>query len=270
MIRTPLSTTSVLDEAADVVALTAAPWAGVLIATSLPYRFLQALFLDQLFEVGSAAAQYGNLLGGTANITVAALVLALWGRAVYARACRLAVARGSAPGGETWRVPAAAFACYVLTASAAALLGYVSLFTILGFVVAVMFSGLAIGTFELNERASVTRPFELIFRYSKRIGIPLALVFVLFCAMCVAFVNLAMAFQLGPWLASAIGGFDAPHWQLLFGVTNRRFLLMLFAGAIVLVEPFWIAAHVIYVRKAGAEESGDDLRTWFDELRRAS
>jgi hypothetical protein len=45
---------------------------------------------------------------------------------------------------------------------------------------------------------------------------------------------------------------------------------MLFAGAVMIVEPFWVAAHVVYVRKAGAEESGDDLKAWFAELRRAS
>jgi hypothetical protein len=86
----------------------------------------------------------------------------------------------------------------------------------------------------------------------------------------VALVNLAAAFQLGAWLAGAIGGFDAPRWQLLFSGDNRRFMLILAAGAVIVVEPFWIAANVVYVRKAGAEESGDDLRAWFDELRRAS
>ena len=39
---------------------------------------------------------------------------------------------------------------------------------------------------------------------------------------------------------------------------------------IVIVEPFWIAAHVIFVRKSGAVESGDDLRSWFEELRRTA
>lgn len=250
--------------------MTAAPWAGVLMATALPYRFLQALFLDQLFEVGSGASHYGNLLGSTANLTVATILLALWGRAVYARACRLALARGSAPGAEALRVPAAALACYVLTASTAMLFGSISLFTVLGFAAAVMFSGLAIGTFELNDRVSVFRPFARIFRYTKRIGIPLSLVLVFFCALIVALLNLAAAFEIGKWLVGTIGGFDAPHWQVLFSGGNRRYVLMLFAGAVVIVEPFWIAAHVIYVRKAGAEESGDDLRTWFDELRRTA
>jgi len=269
LIRAPLSTTSVLDDATDVVSMIA-PWAAVLILTALPYRFLQALFLDQLLEVGGKAAHYGNLLGATANMIVASILLALWGRAVWARACRLAMSRGFAPGREAWRVPAPAFVSYVLTASMAILAGYLSFVTVLGFLVAVLFAGLAIGTMELNERAGLVAPFRLMMRYARTIAIPLALVFVFFCALFVALANLAAAFGLGIWLAGAIGGFDAPHWQVLFGFGNRRWWLMLVAGAIVLVEPFWIAAHVVYVRRAGAVESGDDLRSWFQEMRRAS
>jgi hypothetical protein len=270
LIRAPLSTTSVLDEAADVVSLTAAPWAGFLIATSLPYRFLQALFLDQLIEVGSGAARYGNLLGATANMTVLTILLALWGRAVYARVCRLAMSRGTAPGRDAWRVPAAALASYVLTASATMLVGYVTLFTVAGFVVAVMVAGLAVGTIELNEQVSLTRPFRHIVRHSNRMGILFSLLFVFFCALFVALMNVAAASQIATWLAGAVAGFDAPNWNLLFSPGNRRYVLLLFAGAIVLVEPFWVAAHVVYVRKAGAEERGDDLRAWFEEVKGAA
>ena len=270
MIRAPLSTTAVLDESAALVAMTAAPWAAVSIVTALPYRFLQAMFFDQLLEVGGRASHYGNLLGATANLTVASVLLAFWGRAVYARACRLAIGRGTSPGAIAWRVPLPAFVSYVLTGSAAVLVGYVSLLSIVGFFVAVMFAGLAIGTMELNERVSVVEPFRVVFRHAKRVAIPLALVLIFTIAALVALVNLAAAFGLGTWLATAIGGFDAPQWRALFGGGNRRFLLMLAAGALVLVEPFWIAANVVYVRKAGAQESGDDLRAWFEELRSAS
>lgn len=270
MIRTPLSTTSVVDEAAGIVAATATPWAGVLMLCALPYRFLQALFLDQLFETGPDAAQYGNLLGATANLIVLATLLALWGRAVYARACGIAFARGRAAGSEPFRMRPASFACYVLTAAAAMLFGWVSLVTVLGFFAAVMFAGLAIGTFELNERVSLTRPFALIFRYTRHIAVPFGLAFVFLVATLIALVNLIAAFQLLTWLASALGNFDAPNWQRLFGLNNRRMWFVLVAGALVVVEPFWIAAHVIYVRKAGAEESGDDLRAWFHELKEAS
>jgi hypothetical protein len=270
LIHTPLSTTSVLDEAADAVSMTAAPWAGVLMATALPYRFLQALFLDQLIEVGAGASHYGNLLGTTANLTVATIVVALWGRAVYARACRLALARGSSPGREAWRVPPAALASYILTASTAMMLGYLSLLTVVGVIGAAMFAGLAIGTMELNDRVSVTAPFRHIARTAKRIAIPFALLFILSCATIVALINLAAAFELGKWLVGTVGVFDAPNWQSLFSGDNRRFVLILFAGALVIVEPFWIATHVIFVRKLGAVESGDDLRAWFEELRRTA
>jgi hypothetical protein len=270
LIRAKLTTTAVLDEATEIVTATAGRWAAVPIGTAIPYRMLQALFLDQLFEVGSEASNYGHLLGGTANLIVLATLLALWGRAVYARACRLTLGRGSAPGREAWRVPPAALASYILTAALAAILGYLTLFTVFGFGAAVLFSGLAVGTMELNERVSLTRPFGLILRYAKSVRIPIALVFVFFCALFVALVNLAAASQLMLWLATSVGGFDAPHWQLLFGVTNRRFILLLFAGAIIAVEPFWVAANVVFVRKAGTQESGDDLRTWFEELQRAS
>jgi hypothetical protein len=268
LIRAPLSVSSVLDEAAETMAATAWPWAFLLAAATFPYRFVQAVFFDQLLEVGADAARYGNLLGATANLVVGTLLLSLAGRAVYARACGLA-ASGGVAGLAALRVSPVAFASYVLTASAAVLVGYVTLFTIFGFAVAVMLSGIALGTMELNERVSLFGPFRLIFRHTRRVAIPVALCFVCFCALFVALANVSMAFSLGVWLARAFGGFDAPHWPILFGVANRRFILMLFVSAILLVEPFWIAANVVYVRKAGAEERGEDLRAWFHELRRS-
>jgi len=269
LIRAPLSVTSVLDEATEVVSMTAAPWAGVLVATALPYRFLQALFFDQLLEVGKEASQYGRLLGGTANLTVAAILIALWGRAVYARACRLAMGRGATPGREVWRVPAAALVSYFLTSSTVLLIGTLSVFTCLGLWIVSIVAGLAIGTMELNERVSVVEPFRLIRRHARAATL-VGMSFVFFCALFVAFANLAAAFGLGVWALSAIGGFDAPRWERLFSGENRRYILMLTAGALVAVEPFWIAAHVVFVRKAGAQERGDDLRAWFEELRRTA
>lgn len=249
--------------------MTAAPWAGLLVATALPYRFLQALFFDQLLEVGGKASQYGRLLGGTANLTVVAILLALWGRAVYARACRLAMGRGATPGRDVWRVPAAALVSYVFTSSVVLLLGPLSVFTCVGVWFVSILAGLAIGTMELNERVSVLEPFRLIGRYA-RTGALFGLSLVFFCALFVALVNLAAAFALGVWALGALGGFDAPRWELLFTGGNRRFILLLVAGAFVTVEPFWIAAHVVFVRKAGAQERGDDLRAWFEELRRTA
>jgi hypothetical protein len=107
------------------------------------------------------------------------------------------MARGAAPGREAWRVPPAALASYILTGSTAMLIGSVSLFTIVGFVVAVMFAGAAVGTIELNDKVSLRAPFAYILRYTKTVAIPLALTFVFFCAIVVAYVNLIAAFELG-------------------------------------------------------------------------
>ena len=70
-------------------------------------------------------------------------------------------------------------------------------------------------------------------------------------------------------LASTVGGWDAPRWHILLSFSNRRYLLMVIAGALLVIEPFWIAANVLLVRKAGVAESGDDLRLWFEELKQS-
>ena len=44
---------------------------------------------------------------------------------------------------------------------------------------------------------------------------------------------------------------------------------MTIAGALIAVQPFWIAANVMLVTKAGVEETGEDLRAWFRGLRNA-
>lgn len=270
MIRAPLSTTAVLDESADVVRATAAPWAGLLILASIPYRFLQLVFVDRVLELGSSASQYGNLLRSTAYWTAAAFVLSRCGRAVYARACRLAVTGGASPGREALRVPPAALLSYLYVVSFAALETYLTLFTVIGPILGVILSGLAIGTMELNEQPGVRAPLRLIMQYGKSLRVLTALVLVFFLAFFVAMVNVWAAFEVGFWLVSSIGGFDLARWTILLGGGNRRYVLTIIAGAALALEPFWVAANVLLVRKAGAQETGDDLRTWFEELQRAS
>jgi hypothetical protein len=267
LIHAPLSTTSVLDEATDIVSMVASPWAAVVIATSIPYRFLQALFIDRLIEVGGQASHYGVLLGTTANLAIAAFVLALWGRAVFARACRLAASRGEAPSAEAWRVSPVALASYIFTGTLAELIFYATLFSGIGTVVAAIVGGLAIGTMELNERASVFGALRLIGRYGRELRIVMALTLVFACAMVVAFINVMATFGLGMWLADVFLGADLSRWSVLFSGHNRRFVLAAIAGAWIAIEPFWIAANVVLVRKAGAAETGEDLRVWFEEVR---
>src|SRR5437588_5284354 len=191
LIRAPLSTTSVLDESAAVVRATVTPWAALLLAASIPYRFMQIVFVDRLIELGSKATQYGDLLRTTADITCAAFLLSLVGRAIYARACRLASESGDAPGREALRVPLTAFAGYVFVASIAEAATYLLFVTGLGIAFGAVLSGLAIGTMELNTDPGIRGPLRRLARFggSSRIVASLALVF--FCAFIVALLNVA-------------------------------------------------------------------------------
>ncbi len=269
MIRAPLTTTSVLDESASIVRATASPWVGLLLVTSLPYRFMQAVFADRLLELGSTASQYGDALRTTADLTCVAFLLSLWGRAVYARACRLTSAAGIAPGREALRVPPAALASYVLVASIAESVTYMLFITVVGIGVGAILSGLAIGTMELNDQPGVMAPLRRLARHGNQTRIVVALAFVFFCGFIIAMLNVATLFAGCLALASTVGGWDAPRWHVLLSFSNRRYILMVIAGALLVIEPFWIAANVLLVRKAGVAESGDDLRLWFEELKQS-
>jgi hypothetical protein len=267
LIRAQLSTTSVLDESAAVVRATVTPWAALLLATSMPYRFMQIVFADRLLELGSTATQYGDLLRTTADLTCAAFLLSLLGRAVYARACRLASESGATPGREALRVPLTALAGYVFVASLAEAITYLLFVTGVGIAVGAILSGLAIGTMELNTEPGIRGPLRRLARSGVSSRIVLALTFVFLCGLVVALLNVATLASAMFALASTVGGWDAPRWHVLLSIHNRRYVMTIIAGALLVIQPFWIAANVLLVRKAGAAESGDDLRVWFEELR---
>ena len=266
MTRAPLSTSSVLDETVDIVARAAAPWAAVVAATSLPYRFMQVLFIERLTELGSDATHYGRALGWIANLTILAFILSRWGRAVWVRACRLSEGNETTPGREAWRVPFVAFVSYLFVAAIAELLYYATAITVVGPIFAMMLAGLAAGTIELNTRPGMLPPLRLIARYSRTTRQLAAFMFIFFVATLVAFINLVAAFGAGEWLVHAFAGVNLARWDVLLGFSNRHYVFLLIAGAIVIVEPFWIAAHVVLVRRAGVAQTGEDLRAWFRAL----
>src|SRR6185369_11959906 len=118
-----------------------------------------------------------------------------------------------------------------------------------------LFGGIAIGTMELNDRAGVVAPLRLIGRYSRNVRVEIAVLLIFVVAWVVALANIGAAFGIGLWMANGFAGVDVSRWRLLLALHNRTYRLLLFAGAAIAVEPFWIAANVVLVRKAGAAES---------------
>ncbi len=259
-----------LDETSDAVARTASPWAGLLILTSIPYRFLQVLFIERLDDLRGSAMHYGRALGEMATWITLAFVLSLAGRAVFARAVRLSESGGEAEEGEArltflpFRLRPGALLSYIYAATIAELTFLLSLLTIVGIPLAIMLAGLAVGTMELNREAGLLAPLRLIAKYLKSGCTQLAVTLLFGIALLATWINIYAVAQIVLALSNAFAGTDVARWTLLVG--SRHFGWLALAGAILALEPFWVAANVVLVRKAGAQESGEELRLWFREL----
>jgi hypothetical protein len=88
-------------------------------------------------------------------------------------------------------------------------------------------------------------------------------------AFSLAAVNLYFVFQIGLWLAGGFADLDTARWLGLLSPRNPRFLCVLLAGGCLAVEPHWLASLVVYVHESQSRGSGEDLRLWFERLRRA-
>ena len=265
-----MTNSGVLNDTSELVRQVAAPWSAVLALTSLPFRFLQANFIDRVAELGSRATHYGNALRNLALMTMIAFVVAMLGRAIYTRACRLA-AEGDehVTTREVFRLPAASTLSFLAVSMLLQGIGTLFSFTIILLPLVTILLAVAAATYERVERPSLFAPFKVIARYSRegRIHVALTLIFTL--AFILASVDLHVAFSFFLWMAQAIAGADLSRIIPIFTLSTRLYSLLLGAGAIVLLEPFWLAAHVSIVRRSDARQSGEDLRGWLRDLRAA-
>jgi hypothetical protein len=87
-------------------------------------------------------------------------------------------------------------------------------------------------------------------------------------ALLVAFLNLTALFWLTLALGDGIAGLDLSWWKGALSWDNRPFVLLLLAGAVTVVEPFWLASLTVIVRRLRARQSGEDLAAWFAALRK--
>ena len=278
-----------LDDAAELVVRTVPEWAAVLALASLPLRLLEVHFANRLLQLGAHAGDHLHHLLSISWLVTIALLPALCGRAVFVRACAMALQSGTRVSpGLALRLPGAGLAGYLYAA-----IVWTGLFQALGWMILplpllALGSGLAAATAPLTRDAGTTRdeggtggggepparpgPLASLARGLR--GAPPAatcvgLAVTFGVALAVAAINLYALVRLCLWLAGGVSGLDLAAWSLALGAGNRHFLLLLAAGAVALVEPFWLAALVVGVRAARARESGEDLVARLAELRTA-
>lgn len=264
-----LSVTAILDDASALVSSVAAPWVGALWLTSVPLRLAQAHFAARVAELGRDAHAYGDHLHGLALVAGLAFLLSLWGRAVFVRACSLQLRGLTDLGTRPLSLPLGGFASYVYAAFSIEAGFYLTCATGVAIPVAVLLAGLAAATCPLVERPGLLRPFALIARSGRLGGALLGLLVVLGSAFVLAAVNLYFVFQIGLWLAGGFADLDVARWHGLLSPRNPRFVAVLLAGGCLAVEPHWLASLVVYVHRLQSRGSGEDLRLWFERLRRA-
>jgi hypothetical protein len=267
--RSDLAVGGLLDEAGDLAAAIALPWAGVLWLSALPLRLGQAHFAARVAELGDEAHAYGDHLQGLAVAVGVAFLLSLWGRAVYVRACVLRL-RTREPGGlAPLRLRPGALASYVYVALAIEAAFYATCASVVAVPALVLVAGLAAATVPLMERPGLVEPFRLV-TDNAREAVPLVGLLLAFAAALVlAVANLAFLFRFGLWLGDGVLGLDLTRWDALLAAGNVRFVFVLVAGAALIIEPWWLAALVVYVHRLRSRASGEDLRIWFDRLRSA-
>jgi hypothetical protein len=247
-------------------------WAAVLALAALPLRLLEVHLINRLLQLGAHAGDHLRHLLSISWLVTLALPLALLGRALFARACALGVQSGARVTPRlALRLPAAGLAGYAWAAMV-----WEGLFQLLGWLVLplpalALGSGLAAATAPLTgeerPRPGPLASLALALRRAPPLRTCLGLCATLGAALGVAYLNLFFLVRVGLWLAGGLAGLDLSSWSLALGAGNRHFLLLLAAGAVSLVEPFWLASLVLAVRAARARESGEDLHARFAELR---
>ena len=261
------STADVLDDAGDLTARLMAPWAGVVWLTALPLRLLQAQLLTIAIEMEAQAAGHGDALRSLGAAMAAAVVLAAWGRSVFVRACTLGLRHSEVPARAALRVPAPALTAHVLLALALELMAWALAITVVGPMVAVVLAGLAAATTAAQERPGAMAAVRALFSGFRPAAAVTGLGGAFLLAWIVAVVNLGFLFILGLWLARAVPGAELSAWEPLFSTGNARFVLVLFFGAWLALEPAWLAGWTSLVHRARSTETGEDLRLWLARLR---
>ncbi|HEX3531689.1 MAG TPA: hypothetical protein VH988_31910 [Thermoanaerobaculia bacterium] len=266
-----MTVAGVLDEAVDLVSRGVPGWAGLLALASLPLRFCEVHLWNRLAQLGADAGGVAGHVTAISWLVTLALLPALWGRAVFVRAC-LRELSGTASGARArmtlWqRLRPAGFASYLYTALVFEALFFALGWTIVALPLLAVLTGLAAATSQLDEPPGLLASPLRVLRHARPPVTLIALTFVFTVALLVAFLNLTALFWLVLALGDGTAGLDLSWWKGALSWDNRPFVLLLLAGAITVVEPFWLAALTLVVRRLRARQSGEDLAAWLAALR---
>ena len=260
-----LRTTEVLDDAVRVVKRMPLIWPSLLVLALLPFRFLEVLMVNRLMQLGSEAGAYGSHLGTIAAANAGGFLVASIGRLWFVRASALTL-RGDAMATAAIRIAPHTIANYVYLAL---LFHFLCLLFVpvglAGLVAWPFLFPLAAATAHLSDRPGLVAPIRNAGRFLKSIRVPIALVFVYAIAFPLAVLNLSVLGSLGVWLSKAVPGVDAVG--LAVRSSSDLYVSLLIAGALTLLEPFYLASWVVYVERSMERDTGEDLRTRFRHIR---
>lgn len=272
MARDLFSPVGILDETHGAVTRTAAPWLGVLWLCTIPYRFAQAYFIREVIELGSEAPKYSRHLEALALAMFGLLLLAVYGRAVYVRACLLALQSGAGVGREALRVPAAHLVNSVYAALVCEVLFAMTVWMFFTVPILAGPTGLVYAAATRTDRPGLLRPLVEIGRLMAGLKAMLGLLVTFAVALPIAYINLFVALRLGLWTATALGGDSLARWEHLLRPIHPLVevlpgepitALICAAGTFLIIEPFWLAALTVYVHRTRLRQSGEDLRLRF-------
>lgn len=262
---------AVLDESVELVSRDVPGWAALLALASLPLRFLEAHFFNRLLQLDESAPQYVTYLISLSWLVAFAFLPAVWSRAVYAHACSIAFAGRSGsrqvPASLALRLPVRTLVSYAYAATVAELLIVALGWTWVAMPVLALYAGLLAATAPLQERPGLLAPLLVPLRRLRSVFSFFGITAVFVLALPIVALNLYVLFQIGLALANGTSGLDLSWWDVALSAENQQFVILVLAGAVTVLEPFWIAALVAAVRRARAQESGEDLAAWFADVR---
>jgi len=269
-----LSIVDVLDVANGTVVRVAAPWLGILWMGLLPFRLLQVYFFTRASQLGEDATEYRNYLWQIALVTLGFFLVSLCARSVFVRACNLALKTRVSPGSTAFRVSLADVCTYAYSALLFEVLAF-AFFPLLP--VCVVLSGLAAVTAYGTREPGIVAPVKRILWAARYPGSLIVLAIIFFIALLVTCLNLYAAIRLGTYAAGGLSSVDLSAWEYMIRpLTAGLFTfpwpqeslvrLLVLAGGLLALEPFWLAANVHYLHALTSRETGEDLSLRFEQL----